>query len=101
MIQLKMTINGKSFNGESSSFSVINPATEQSICECPAASAEQVDVAVSSARHAFKTWKQTTLAQRCELLGQCAQIIDNHCQELAELLTREQGKPLADALGEV
>ncbi len=101
MIQLKMTINGKSFNGESTSFSVINPATEQSICECPAASAEQVDAAVNSARHAFKTWKQTTLAQRCELLGKCAQVIDNHRQELAELLTREQGKPLADALGEV
>lgn len=101
MTNLMMTINGKLTAGKAENFSVINPATEQSVAPCPAANAEQVDSAVKAAKQAFSSWKQTTLEQRREILHRCAKAIQAEREPLAKLLTCEQGKPLAKALEEV
>jgi acyl-CoA reductase-like NAD-dependent aldehyde dehydrogenase len=101
MTDFTLTINGQGIAGEAPGFSVINPATEEVISACPTASTGQVDQAVTAARKAFPAWQKTTMAQRRELLQHCAQVILEHREELAALLTREQGKPLADALEEI
>jgi acyl-CoA reductase-like NAD-dependent aldehyde dehydrogenase len=101
MRNFTITINGKGVAGEGPSFPVVNPATEQTIVNCPAASAAQIDAAVDAARHAFAAWKQTSIEQRRELLYRCAKVIHEHREELAKLLTSEQGKPLSNALEEI
>lgn len=101
MRQFTLTINGKGVSGAADSFPVINPANEQVIAECPAASSAQVQAAVEAAKQAFKVWKESTLEKRRELLYHFAKVIMENRQELAELLTQEQGKPLASALEEV
>ncbi len=100
-MKFTLTINGEGVAGLAESFAVINPATEQVIADCPAANEAQIDAAVKAARQAFVNWRQTTLEQRHELLNKCAQAILEHREELAALLTREQGKPLENALQEI
>ena len=75
MHHFTMTIDGKGVTGEASGFSVINPATEQPVAECPAASAAQIDTAVNAGLRAFAEWKQSSIEQRRELLYHCAKII--------------------------
>ena len=99
-MQLTMTINGQGVLGKES-FAVLNPATEQLIAQCPEADPEQINLAVSSAHKAFETWRQTSIEQRRELLYSAAKIILAHREELASLLTQEQGKPLSNALEEI
>ncbi len=101
MTDLTLTINGNGVAGQGSSFTVINPANETAIAECPTATSEQIDDAVNAARRAFETWKKTTLEQRRELLHRCAAVLNEHRDELARLLSREQGKPLDKAQQEV
>lgn len=101
MKSYQLTINGQNMNGKANSFAVINPATEEQLAECPAASSEQIDEAVNAARKAFNDWKTTPIAKRRELLARCAQKLKEHRDELAVLLTREQGKPLTKAQEEV
>ncbi len=100
-MKLTMTINGAGVNGAATPFSVINPATEQEIAQCPAASEAQIDSAVQAARQAFKEWRKSTLEQRRELLNQCAEKLKENRQPLSKLLSQEQGKPLARAEEEI
>ncbi len=75
-------------------FDVINPANEQVLAQCPSASREQLDQAVEAAALAFKTWSQVADAERAAVCGKIAEAITRHSEELARLLTQEQGKPL-------
>jgi len=94
-------INGQAVDGEREAFPVINPATEEAFAHCPAASPEQVDQAVAAAAEAFKTFQYTPDAERKAMLHKIADLIEAHADELAELVTLEQGKPLALAQMEV
>jgi succinate-semialdehyde dehydrogenase/glutarate-semialdehyde dehydrogenase len=80
---------------------VINPATEETIATVPAGSAEDVEVAVAAAARAFGEWSRTDTEQRAAILAKAADLIHEHAKELAQTLTAEQGKPVAEALGEV
>ncbi|EPB9494543.1 TPA: aldehyde dehydrogenase family protein [Pseudomonas aeruginosa] len=80
---------------------VLNPATRQPIGQCPVASEEHVEQAVAAAGDAFAVWRQVPYGKRCEQLQALAGILEAHLDELAQLLTHEQGKPLADARGEL
>lgn len=92
-------INGQAINANAT-FSVLNPATEEVIAECPNASTEQVNEAIHSAKQALKVWqKDEGLRRRC--LKQAAAALSKHRDEIAKLLTQEQGKPLAKAEAEV
>jgi acyl-CoA reductase-like NAD-dependent aldehyde dehydrogenase len=76
---------------------VINPATETPVGLAPAASAADVDRAVSCARTAFAGWRSDEL-RRAETLSRAAKVIDAAAEELGALTTAEQGKPLASAV---
>ena len=95
-MKFTLTINGEGVAG-SDYFDVINPATEEVFAQCPAASMEQVEQAVAAARAAFPAWRDTPREQRNALIHKMGDAIEAHIDELAELLTREQGKPLANA----
>ena len=73
----------------------INPATGQPLYEVPVARTEDLDAAVDAARKAFKPWSLTPFSERAKLLLKYADKIEHHRDELEQLLTSEQGKPLS------
>ena len=80
---------------------VVNPANEQVIGRVPSCGADELDRAVASARKAFKTWRKTSVEERRDVLGKISAAIKDNAEELFRLLTSEQGKPHAQAKGEV
>src|SRR6266705_1812680 len=80
---------------------VLNPATAEVIAEVPRASAEDVDRAVQAAKKALPEWLETTPGERAELLLKLADLIDEHADELAEIESRNVGKPLSYAKDEL
>jgi acyl-CoA reductase-like NAD-dependent aldehyde dehydrogenase len=80
---------------------VVNPATEEVVDTVPAASPEDVELAVATAKRAFSEWSRTDVERRAAILTRAAELIHEHAGELAARLTSEQGKPLAEASGEV
>jgi succinate-semialdehyde dehydrogenase / glutarate-semialdehyde dehydrogenase len=80
---------------------VVNPATEDVVDQVPAGSPEDVELAVATAQRAFKDWSATDVEQRATILARAAELIHEHAKELAATLTSEQGKPVAEAIGEV
>jgi 1-pyrroline dehydrogenase len=80
---------------------VLNPATGEAIAEVPRANAEDVDRAVQAAKKALPEWLETTPGERGELLLKLADAIDEHTEELAELESRNVGKPLGYARDEM
>ncbi len=96
-----MLINGIQVTGDGEAFSVINPATEDAICQCNMASVDQLDQAVAAARAAYPAWRDTPDAERSRLLHQIADRLEANADELARIIVQEQGKPLALAQMEV
>jgi acyl-CoA reductase-like NAD-dependent aldehyde dehydrogenase len=80
---------------------VVNPATEEVVDSVPAASEEDVSLAVASAARAFEAWSRTDVGERAAVVARAADLIEERARELAATLTSEQGKPLAEAAGEV
>lgn len=80
---------------------VVDPSTSEIIGSVPNASSSVIDKAIQSATDAFSKWSHTTGSERSVYLFNWADRIDSNRAELAELLSREQGKPLAEAKGEI
>jgi acyl-CoA reductase-like NAD-dependent aldehyde dehydrogenase len=80
---------------------VLDPATGEVVGRIPAGSSEAVDAAVRAARAAQPDWARTAPAERGAVLKAAARRLRERAAELAELQTREGGKPLADSLGGV
>jgi len=80
---------------------VLNPATGETIAEVPAATAEDVDRAVQAAKRALPEWLETTPGERGEMLLKLADAIEQHADELAEIESRNVGKPLSYAKDEI
>jgi acyl-CoA reductase-like NAD-dependent aldehyde dehydrogenase len=80
---------------------VVNPATEDTVASVPAGAPEDVELAVATAKRAFDEWSRTDIEKRAAILAKTADLIQEHAKELAATLTSEQGKPIAEAMGEV
>jgi acyl-CoA reductase-like NAD-dependent aldehyde dehydrogenase len=80
---------------------VIDPALGTVFARCPAAQKAELDRAVAAARRAFGAWRARSFADRAALVKQLSQQLRTRQNELAELLTREQGKPLAQSIAEI
>lgn len=80
---------------------VVNPATEAVVGTVPNGALADVDLAVATAARAFPDWAATDTEQRAQILARAAELIEDRAKELATVLTSEQGKPLAEARGEV
>ena len=73
---------------------VRDPATGEVVGECPVATRDDLDRAVAAARDAYKGWSRSSDEERKAAVNRIADKVHEHLEELAELLTREQGKPL-------
>lgn len=100
MSDYKLLINGDLVPGDQT-MAVVNPATEEVLADCPRASEDQLNQAVAAAKAAFPAWSATSIDERKAVVNKIADVIEANGQELAQLLVQEQGKPLADATGEV
>jgi acyl-CoA reductase-like NAD-dependent aldehyde dehydrogenase len=80
---------------------VLNPATEEVVDTVPAGAPEDVEFAVATAKRAFAEWSRTDVEKRAAVLRRAGDLISENARDLAATLTAEQGKPLAEAIGEV
>ena len=69
------------------------------LTDCPRSSEEQLNEAVRAAKEAFSSWSQTKIKDRKEIVSKIADIVEANAQELAQILTEEQGNRLAMRLG--
>ncbi|AVR88206.1 aldehyde dehydrogenase family protein [Thauera aromatica] len=96
-----LVIDGRAVAGERGTLPVIDPALGEPFAECPSASSAQLDAAVAAANRAFAQWQHSSCEERRALLLKIADRIEHNAPELAEIIVREQGKPLALAQMEV
>ncbi|KAB2975937.1 CoA-acylating methylmalonate-semialdehyde dehydrogenase [Streptomyces sp. SS1-1] len=95
-------IDGKPVESTSGRYGPVhNPATGAQEKQVGFATVEEVDAAVASAKAAFESWGQSSLARRTAILFKYRELLDAHRDELARLITAEHGKVHSDALGEV
>jgi acyl-CoA reductase-like NAD-dependent aldehyde dehydrogenase len=80
---------------------VVNPATEEVVDSVPSGAPADVELAVATAQRALRDWSRTDVEKRAAILSKAADLIHEHAKELAATLTSEQGKPVAEAMGEV
>ena len=93
-------IGGRWRDGETR-IEVTNPASGRVIGSVPNLASRETEEAVSSASEAFRHWRLRTAKERAGLLRRWYELILAHGEDLARLLTAEQGKPLAEARGEI
>jgi acyl-CoA reductase-like NAD-dependent aldehyde dehydrogenase len=96
-------IDGESRVSESASiFKTVNPAnTRETVAEYPLSGREEAASAIAAAKKAFPGWAATTSVARGRILSKASILLESRKAELAELLTREEGKTLAESTGEV
>jgi malonate-semialdehyde dehydrogenase (acetylating) / methylmalonate-semialdehyde dehydrogenase len=80
---------------------VYDPATGEVIAETPLSTKEDVDRAVKAAEAAFEGWSKTPVIQRIQVLFRLKMLLEEHFEELRDLVTLENGKDARDAGGEV
>ena len=80
---------------------VVNPATGATLAELPLASAADLDEALTAADRGFKLWRATDVDTRSGILRKAAALMRERAEVIAQTLTIEQGKPIAEARGEV
>lgn len=79
----------------------IDPTTGAVVREVPAATPAEITSTIDRSQAAYTSWKDTTLAERAEVLRNVATYLREHTEELAPLMTEEMGKPISEARGEV
>jgi succinate-semialdehyde dehydrogenase/glutarate-semialdehyde dehydrogenase len=82
-------------------FEVTNPATEEKITAVPDCTIADTEDAIQAASKSFETWRKTTAKERATLLRKWFDLVMANADDLAMIMTAEQGKPLAEAKGEV
>ena len=80
---------------------VFDPATGEVQATVDFADVSEVDAAVASARAAFSAWRATNLSRRAEIMFNMRELVDANRKEIASILSKEHGKVISDALGEV
>jgi malonate-semialdehyde dehydrogenase (acetylating) / methylmalonate-semialdehyde dehydrogenase len=99
---VKMLLDGKFIESRSGEWhEVVNPATQEVLAQVPFATDDELHAAVASAKKAFKTWKNTPLAARARIMLKLQALVREHMGRIAQTLSAEQGKTLADAEGDV
>jgi malonate-semialdehyde dehydrogenase (acetylating) / methylmalonate-semialdehyde dehydrogenase len=99
---VKLLLDGKFVDSRTSEWhDVVNPATQEVLAQVPFATDEEINAAVASAKQAFKTWKNTPLAARARIMLKLQALVRDHMSRIAQTLSAEQGKTLADAEGDV
>lgn len=102
MKQIKQLINGQFVDSATTEWiDLTDPATQEVIAKVPQTTNDEINEAVAAAKEAFKTWRKTPITTRARIFLRYQALIRDNMEELAELLTSEQGKTIADARGDV
>ncbi len=99
MTEFSMTIDGARV-GASSTFDVLNPATEEVCGHAPECAPDQLDAAMEAAASAYDSWRRDEPARVAAMIG-AADALKRNAKEIAVVLTAEQGKPMKEAVAEV
>ncbi|WP_417559492.1 NAD-dependent succinate-semialdehyde dehydrogenase [Marinomonas sp.] len=102
LLQTKCLINGEWVkSSEGSTLDVFNPANGELVATVATVGAAQTEQAIAAAEAAQKTWKKKTAKERAALLRRWHDLLMKNQEDLAQLMTAEQGKPLAESRGEI
>ena len=102
LLKQQVYINGQWTDAaDGKSFAVTNPATGEEIARVPSATEAQVTEAVEAAETALASWKLTTAKERSALLRKWFNLMVEHQEDLAVILSTEQGKPITESRGEI
>jgi malonate-semialdehyde dehydrogenase (acetylating) / methylmalonate-semialdehyde dehydrogenase len=100
--ELNHFIDGQRVAGASKKFNdVFDPAEGRVTTRVPVANTSEVATAVAAAKAAFPAWSETPPLKRARLMFKFKELLETHLDEIAELITRDHGKLLSDAKGEV
>lgn len=100
--KLSLYINGEFLSGDGrQTQDIINPATQEVIGSLPHASQGDLDLALQSAEKAFQSWKKSSPMDRSAILRKVGQLTRDRAKEIARNMTMDQGKPLAESMGEL
>jgi succinate-semialdehyde dehydrogenase/glutarate-semialdehyde dehydrogenase len=99
---LSLYIDGEFLSGDGrTTQDVVNPANGEVLAQLPHASEADLDRALKAADRAFQTWKHSSPMDRSAILRKAAELARERAQDIGLNLTRDQGKPLAEAVGEI
>nr|WP_174505951.1 NAD-dependent succinate-semialdehyde dehydrogenase [Acinetobacter sp. Marseille-Q1620] len=102
LLKLQVFINGQWLSADDGqTFQVTNPATDEVIAQVPSVTTKQVENAVEAAEQALQSWKLTTAKERSALLKKWYQLIVENQEDLAVILSTEQGKSMTESRGEI
>nr|GMC47307.1 succinate-semialdehyde dehydrogenase, mitochondrial isoform X2 [Ipomoea batatas] len=102
MLKSQALIGGKWVDAhDGRTIKVCNPATGEVITDVPCMGKKETNDAIASASNAFHSWSKVTAAERSKCLRKWFDLLMIHKEELGQLMTLEQGKPLKEAIGEV
>ena len=96
---MEMMINGQPTSAKET-FDVLNPATLEVVDNAPRSGEDELAQAIEAAKRAFPLWRQDVAARR-SALGKCVVLLRENLQDIAQILVKEQGKPIAEASTEV
>ena len=98
----KAYANGKWIEAEDGAhFDVINPANGKIVATCPDLSRKEIARIIEQAHGAFMQWRTTTANERSKILRRWYELVLEHQEELAKIMTVEQGRPIREARGEI
>ncbi|WP_201571695.1 CoA-acylating methylmalonate-semialdehyde dehydrogenase [Psychrobacter nivimaris] len=102
MHHVQQLINGQFVQSNTDKWiDITDPATQEVIAKVPQTTNDEINQAVAAAQTAFETWRKTPITTRARIFLKYQSLIRDHMDELAEILTAEQGKTIADARGDV
>ncbi|MGC6360321.1 NAD-dependent succinate-semialdehyde dehydrogenase [Bisgaard Taxon 45] len=102
LLKTQAYINGEYVQAkDNKTFAVTNPANQQVICELPDLSVEETEYAIACAAQAQKQWQKVTPKCRANILRRWYDLVIENQEELAQILSLEQGKPISESRGEI
>ncbi len=100
LLKTQSLINGEWVSGKTQ-FAVMDPATGAHLADVACMGAAEAEAAITAANKAWPAWRAKTAKERAAILLRWQQLMIKHADDLARILTAEQGKPLAEAKGEI
>jgi malonate-semialdehyde dehydrogenase (acetylating)/methylmalonate-semialdehyde dehydrogenase len=94
-------INGEWISSDAASTPVFNPSTGEVIAQCPAGGSAEINAAVEAAAAAFPAWSETPAVERARIFFRYRQLIEDHFDRITATISREHGKTLAEARGDL
>ena len=100
--KLELFIVGEFIQSETENWSqVVNPSSQEVLCEAPCATESEIENAISSAQAAFLTWRETPPPERSRIMMRYQELLKQNQDKIAEILSKENGKTFEDAKGDV